>query len=70
MRGKCSGEDLGECRSGWEKTGVSLTFTTGIGLDKFVLGTRLCELWGQPSQLGQDFVDQSYLGGQVVFVEI
>jgi hypothetical protein len=48
---------FGEDGSGWEKVGVFLTFTTGIGLDEFVLGTGLCKLWGQPSQLGKDFVN-------------
>jgi hypothetical protein len=58
------------CPSSVGEIGAPPTFTAGVGLDKFLLGAGLLELGSQPSQLRQDFVDQTDLGGKVVLVNV
>ena len=49
---------------------LPLTFPTGIRLDELLLRAGFLEFGGQPSQLGQDFIDKTDFRGKVVLVEV
>jgi hypothetical protein len=47
-----------------------LTFSTGVGLHEFPLGTCFCEFGRQAGQLGEDFVNQTQFGGKVIPMDV
>lgn len=58
------------CDEAFQTATKRRTRSAGVGLDKLVLGAGLGELGPQPGELGQDLVDYTDFGGEVVLVDV